>query len=151
MLDHQLARSLGDQDPAVEVAEAALALRLHRQVDERFSTACLDEPGQARIEDLRILEFSNIRNADPPAAAVGAVAAQRPVGEAQGWDLGHTADLLPLVLQGDQRPPDRDATHEAARAVDGVDDPAKTGGARLIARLLTQECVFWKSTEQPLA
>src|SRR5262249_40360052 len=44
--------------------------------------------------------------------------------------------------------PDGDATDEVARAVDGIDDPAKAGLARLVAKFLAQEPVVGKRFEE---
>jgi hypothetical protein len=44
-------------------------------------------------------------------------------------------------FEADQGGPERDAAHEAARAVDGIDDPAKTRATWRGAGFLAQEAV----------
>src|SRR5207302_1057560 len=145
--DHQLAGALGHEQEAVKVAEAALPLRPPGQAQELLLAAGFGEPAEARIKELRLAEGIDRRDAQLAVAAVGAVADQGAVGEAQRRNDGDAGDGFALVFEAHERGPDRDAADEAAGAVDRVDDPAVAGLAGGVARLFAEEAVGGKGAE----
>src|SRR5437868_811240 len=88
---------------------------------------------------------------DAPLIAVSPIAAQCPPRVPQRRSDDDTRDLLALVFEADQRAPHGDTPHETARAVDGVDDPAVAGGARLVANLFPKKTIMGKRPEKVVA
>src|SRR5262245_25621942 len=67
---------------------------------------------------------------------------------AKGRRVRNAGDLLSLVLQADQRAPERDVRDLTARAVDRIYNPAIAAGARLFAMFFAKETVLRKGRLQ---
>ena len=77
--------------------------------------------------------------------------AQSVKGLAQGGHLGHAGDQHALVFQADEHRPQGNAADETARAVDGINDPAKAGRAGPLAVFLAEKGIVRKLAEQQRA
>ena len=98
-----------------------------------------------------LVESRDVGDADAAVVLVRPVAAEGPEELPVGRGVRDAGDHLPLVLEADERGPVRDVADEAARAVDGVDDPSVAGRARRLAELLAEEAVFGERGGEPLA
>jgi len=81
-----------------------------------------------------------VRPSDPPCLRCGGrfdALLERGIVRNAGDDSGLVARLR--ELQGDERPPERDAAHEARRAVNRVDDPAPAAAAGLGSVFLAKD------------
>src|SRR5262249_5466736 len=148
MLHHRLARTLGHQHITVDVAKAAQPLNPARQIEKCSLVGRLAETGERGVKERCLIQSANLGNVNPPIAAPGRIAAQRPEGLSQGRHLDDSRDGFVLVLEADQRAPDRDAADKVAGAVDGIDDPAKARTAGPIAMLFPEEAVAGKPAQQ---
>src|SRR5437879_1471923 len=97
-----------------------------------------------------MVEGCNIGDTDTAAASIGAIAAQSAISEPHGRHVRDAGNLLALVLQPDERSPDRNAAHKTARAVNRIDDPAVAACAGRVAGFLAEEGVVGKFVEQSL-
>src|SRR5207247_180441 len=86
-------------------------------------------------------EFADFRDLKAPLTPIGTVATQRPVGVSQRWRFDHAGQRFALVLQADEGAPDRNAAEEVARAVNRIDDPAKSRRAGRLAGCLAQQAI----------
>src|SRR6202795_4191670 len=93
---------------------------------------------------MRFRKAGDLGYAKPAVTAISTVAAQRPIRQAEGRHFDDPEDLLVLVLEPHQRPPDRDASHKASRSVNRIDDPPEAGRARLLAVFFSQKAVAGK-------
>ena len=88
------------------------------------------------MQEIRLAQVPFVGDTEPLAVEEGAAAAARGV-ELAGDGIVDDADRdLAMLLERDQRRPDRDVAHEVLRAVDGIDDPARRdipGAAELLA------------------
>src|SRR5437879_8243502 len=120
-VNRDLTRAFGDQHVLVEVTQPPGAVHVPHQAQDPGWRPFTAGP-EIAVEQHRLMEIADLRHAKAarsrqrPRSAGGV-----PAGAERGraCDAGHD---LSLRLDGEQSPEDRDAAHEADRAVDGIDD-----------------------------
>src|SRR2546427_47139 len=132
-----LTRAFGDQHVLVEVTQPSGAVHVPHQPQDPGWRPAPAGP-EIAVEQHRLTEVSDLRHAkaarsrERPRSA-GGVPAGAERGRAR--DAGHD---LSLRLDGEQSPEDRDAAHEAHRAVDGIDDQPCACRPRIIPLLFPE-------------
>src|SRR5438105_4050881 len=129
MFDHEFAGALCHQHVAIEVAIAPFGLNPARQILKLLSPACADEPCHACMEESGLSQNTNLGHVDAAVPAKSTVAAQGSIDLAERRHVDDPGNLLTFIFQTNERAPQGNAPDEVARAVNGVDDPAETGGA----------------------
>ena len=134
-------RPLGDEHVHPEVAEAAAAPGPPAAARRAASPAPVLEPrADAGVGEVGLGQRRRRRHrgwAAPSAKAPAA--AGRPPAPPERRRRGHADDQLAVVLERDERGPDRDALDVVRRAVDRVDDPPGRGVGRPEQALLLAE------------
>src|SRR5712691_587637 len=81
---------------------------------------------QVGVQQHRLLEVTHARHVDWPTVAERTRTARGVPARAQGRSTRHPRHDLTVHLDGDQRREDRYAAYEVSRAVDGIDDQARS-------------------------
>ena len=148
-LGRDVRRALGHEDVAPEVAEAAGAPHpLGERVELRLEPE-LGPPLEVAVAELRVFESADLGHADRRTIGERAAATHRPPGVAEGRRRADADAHLAVLLEREQRRPDRDAADVVLGPVDRVDDPTPVRGP-LGAELLAQQRIPGAGGDQPV-
>ena len=154
----QLGGPLGDEHVLPEISVPARPPAPRAELQQRVETARRPPVLQAAEAELRVGKVPNARDLQPARLRIGAFAHERPAAGGrpppppQRGGRDDADRHLAVLLQRQQRRPDRHAAHVALGAVDRVHDPAPAvAGRRGRAVLLAEDRIAWPRGRQPLA